>query len=296
IDPALWVRVNLGDRCEAAQCTLRAPATRLATRRHYHAKCDHRHGAGAKAGMRFHHHQLEKIRKHQRVHARRAAAASAEEQTWNSPSAVPPDVTEALAAAGLELHDVRVWSAAATDRLRGLVEAQQQRTSGGGAAGRVAWEAVAAALAAERGEGEAELSAAQCMLQWRAVVNQGATVTGVGTWCEPEDKRLAVLVAHFNQAWSSVARYMPGREPKQCRERFNNVVNPALLRSGPWTPEEDALLESMMQQTGHRFADAARCLPGHSYNDVKNRFNTLQRAKNSAAAAAAAAAGGAAPA
>ena len=43
----------------------------ISSRRHYHATCDHRHKKGGpKGGMIFHHHQLEKIQKHQRAHIR----------------------------------------------------------------------------------------------------------------------------------------------------------------------------------------------------------------------------------
>lgn len=42
----------------------------VSSRRHYHATCDHRHKGGPKGGMIFHHHQLEKIQKHQRAHIR----------------------------------------------------------------------------------------------------------------------------------------------------------------------------------------------------------------------------------
>lgn len=45
-------------------------STGVSSRRHYHATCNHRHKGGPKGGMIFHHHQLEKIQKHQRAHIR----------------------------------------------------------------------------------------------------------------------------------------------------------------------------------------------------------------------------------
>lgn len=45
-------------------------STGVSSRRHYHATCEHRHKGGPKGGMIFHHHQLEKIQKHQRAHIR----------------------------------------------------------------------------------------------------------------------------------------------------------------------------------------------------------------------------------
>jgi hypothetical protein len=271
IDSKLWIRINLGERCTAAQCTLRNAETHRATRRHYHATCSHVHTAGVKAGMRFHHHQLEKIRKHQRAHLRKACAVEGS----LCPDVLPPDVQAALLRAGAECHEPNLWSAATTEKLKTLVEQQHQRSGGG----RVAWDGVANNMKATRLPASFSLTPAQCMLHWRIVVNQGGTVQGVGTWCEAEDRRLGALVQHYKQAWSSVARFMPGREAKQCRERYNNIVDPSINKGAAWTPVEDDLLQRLYLEYGSRFAEVAKRLPGHSYNDVKNRFYILQRGR-----------------
>src|SRR4051794_11948152 len=91
----------------------------------------------------------------------------------------------------------------------------------------------------------------------------------VGTWCEAEDQRLSALVHHFKQAWSSVAKHMPGREAKQCRERFNNIVDPSLSKAGgsgggsaaaaaAWTPQQDAQLLALCEQCGHRLGEVVK--------------------------------------
>lgn len=43
---------------------------RIASRRHYHAKCAHTHNGGEKKGMVFHHHQLEKVRRSPGIYRR----------------------------------------------------------------------------------------------------------------------------------------------------------------------------------------------------------------------------------
>ncbi|KAG5187655.1 hypothetical protein JKP88DRAFT_178751, partial [Tribonema minus] len=230
-------------RCEAQDCTMRAAGTRLATRRHYHATCGHVHASGAKAGMRFHHHQLEKIRKHQRAHKRSSVIAlTAPAPDSPYPGGLPVEVAEALLRGGAELYDPALWSADAGARLGALVEQQHARRG----VGRVAWDKVAAAMRAPA------LSASQCMLHWRDVVNGGAIIMGVGTWCNAEDTRLRALTAHFRQSWATIARFMPGRGPKQCRERFNNVIDPASHKRAPWKPAEDELLMAVCAQTGER--------------------------------------------
>lgn len=42
--------------------------------------------------------------------------------------------------------------------------------------------------------------------------------------------------------WREVAKHVPTRSDKQCRERWANVLDPELRLYAEWTPEEDALL------------------------------------------------------
>ena len=41
--------------------------------------------------------------------------------------------------------------------------------------------------------------------------------------------------------WAEIAKYLPGRNGKQCRERWHNQLDPA-IRKDAWTSEEDATL------------------------------------------------------
>ncbi|CAN0383140.1 unnamed protein product, partial [Discosporangium mesarthrocarpum] len=72
LDETLWVVVARREICPAEQCIYREEGSRLSTRKHYHATCSHTHHEGHKKSMRFHHHQLEKVKKHQRSHQARA--------------------------------------------------------------------------------------------------------------------------------------------------------------------------------------------------------------------------------
>ena len=38
--------------------------------------------------------------------------------------------------------------------------------------------------------------------------------------------------------WSEIAKYLPGRIGKQCRERWYNHLDPNINKKG-WTEEED---------------------------------------------------------
>jgi hypothetical protein len=66
---------------------------------------------------------------------------------------------------------------------------------------------------------------------------------------------------------------MGNRTPKQCRERWNNQLNPK-INKGPWTLEEDIMLVRKQRQLGNRWAEISRFLPGRTDTLVKNRWNT----------------------
>ena len=61
-------------------------------------------------------------------------------------------------------------------------------------------------------------------------------------WSAEEDQLLIGLVEKLgNQKWSDVARNMPGREGKQCRERWHNHLSPTIKKTA-WTETEQWIL------------------------------------------------------
>ncbi|CAN0409002.1 unnamed protein product, partial [Hapterophycus canaliculatus] len=79
------------------------------------------------------------------------------------------------------------------------------------------------------------------------------------------------------EQWSDLARHIPGRIAKQCRERYLNHLDPSLRKDMPWTEDEEALLMRLCFAKQNQWAEICRQLHGRSYNDVKNRFNLIQR-------------------
>lgn len=47
---------------------------------------------------------------------------------------------------------------------------------------------------------------------------------------------------HLPTQWSDLARHIPGRIAKQCRERYLNHLDPSLRKDMPWSEDEEALL------------------------------------------------------
>jgi hypothetical protein len=68
-------------------------------------------------------------------------------------------------------------------------------------------------------------------------------------WSDEEDSRLRLAVQAYGTSWVNVASAIPGRHNDQCRDRWNDILNPAVTK-GRWTEEEDQDLLAMVQQLG----------------------------------------------
>ena len=105
-------------------------------------------------------------------------------------------------------------------------------------------------------------------------------IKGKGSWTPEEDNILRDKRQQYGRKWSKIASYLPGRQGKQCRERYVNHLDPN-LKKGEWTDEEEALLIAYHEQHGNRWANIAKHLPGRSDNDIKNHwYSTIQRKFN----------------
>ena len=49
------------------------------------------------------------------------------------------------------------------------------------------------------------------------------------------------MATHGAKKWSVIAGFLPGRIDKQCRERWHNHLNPAIVKQA-WTEEEDRII------------------------------------------------------
>jgi len=114
----------------------------------------------------------------------------------------------------------------------------------------------------------------QCLHRWQKVLRPGLIK---GPFRPEEDEMIKNCVAQGMTRWSDIARYVPGRLGKQCRERWFNHLNPN-LNHGEWTEAEDVLLMKGHELLGNKWAEIAKkFLSDRSENAIKNRFHARNR-------------------
>ncbi|OHT05994.1 Myb-like DNA-binding domain containing protein [Tritrichomonas foetus] len=92
-----------------------------------------------------------------------------------------------------------------------------------------------------------------------------------------DDEKLRDLVKKFGDSnWLVVADHMPGRNSRQCRERWLNYLSPTLNNS-EFTPEEDQLLNEKVEELGTRWVKIAKYFDRRTDQMVKNRYFMLKR-------------------
>ena len=96
-----------------------------------------------------------------------------------------------------------------------------------------------------------------------------------GSWTPEEDQTIRDFVAENGPTkWSKLAKTLPGRAAKQCRDRWINRLNPN-INKGPWTEEEDEKIVEYVNEYGSKWTLIANLLnTGRTDYDVRNRWKS----------------------
>lgn len=93
-----------------------------------------------------------------------------------------------------------------------------------------------------------------------------------------EDAKLRKLVMDYGGRpnWRSISAKMKTRTPRQCRERFQNYLNPK-IKVNNWTEEENQILLEKYQEFGNQWNKISQFIEGRTGNAVRNQFQLLTR-------------------
>ncbi len=93
-----------------------------------------------------------------------------------------------------------------------------------------------------------------------------------GPWSEQEDQLLIKWVKTNGACnWTKCSDFIKGRSGKQCREHWNNSLDPQLTK-GQWTAEEDLLIMVFYKKYDGSWKRIIPIFEKRTENSIKNRF------------------------
>jgi hypothetical protein len=95
-----------------------------------------------------------------------------------------------------------------------------------------------------------------------------------------EDCILSQLVYQLGTgSWIQISKQIGTKNPRQCRERWNNYLNPE-LRKDAFTLEEDQILRLKVAEFGKKWNKISKFFDKRSDNSLRNRWMVLSRNKS----------------
>ena len=112
-------------------------------------------------------------------------------------------------------------------------------------------------------------SAIQCLHRWTKILQPGLVK---GPWTPQEDAKLFEWVKTQGATkWTLCSETIPGRSGKQCREHWNNSLNPD-VKKGLWNTEEDFLIMTFYKKYKGSWKKISPLFRQRTENSIKNRF------------------------
>uniref|UniRef100_A0A7N0UEN9 Uncharacterized protein n=1 Tax=Kalanchoe fedtschenkoi TaxID=63787 RepID=A0A7N0UEN9_KALFE len=97
-------------------------------------------------------------------------------------------------------------------------------------------------------------------------------------WQKEDEKIIELVGKNGATKWTNIAKHLPGRIGKQCRERWYHHLDPAIKKEN-WTQEEELTLIHAHRIYGNKWAELTKFLPGRSDNAIKNHWNSSVKKK-----------------
>ena len=107
---------------------------------------------------------------------------------------------------------------------------------------------------------------------FHSLENKNQIILNKGPWTDKEDQLLKKWVKDngpYN--WTKCSEFIKGRSGKQCREHWNNSLDPNLTK-GQWTTEEDLLIMIFYEKYDGSWKRIIPVFPSRTENSIKNRF------------------------
>ena len=87
-----------------------------------------------------------------------------------------------------------------------------------------------------------------------------------------EDEKIKELTKKYGtKQWNLIDKFVEGRTPKQCRDRYCNHLFPGIF-NGEWSIEEDELLLKLQDRCGPKWTVLQRSFQYRSTIAIKNRW------------------------
>lgn len=94
---------------------------------------------------------------------------------------------------------------------------------------------------------------------------------------QDEDTQLVALVTRFGEkCFKKISKFMPGRNARQCRERWKYYLQPQ-MKNEEWSEDEDSELKRLFNIYGPQWSQIANFFANRSSINVRNRFRTITR-------------------
>ena len=92
------------------------------------------------------------------------------------------------------------------------------------------------------------------------------------SWSELEDDTLADAQGTLGNQWTAMADKLPGRTDAQCRDRWQDHLDPSRSRKGRWSEPEDDTLVNCIKSGMIKWPEIAAKLPGRTIRQCRDRW------------------------